>query len=76
MCPTRVYSYGAIVAFTRTLTVLLACMLPVGSIVVLYSVQDMAKRLGLVAGLTGLFSMSMALFTMATLADIFQATAA
>jgi hypothetical protein len=51
-------------------------MLPVGSIIILYSVRDMEKRLGIMAGLTGLFSICMALLTMATLAEVFQATAA
>jgi uncharacterized membrane protein YpjA len=65
-----------VVKFTRTITVLLACILPIGAILGLYWVQDMTVRLGIIASLTGLFSVIMNLCTVATLSEIFQATAA
>lgn len=76
LCPTKTYSFKAVKKFTRTLTVLMACMLPIGAVLILYLVQDMKTRLIVIACLTGLFSVAVSLFTMATLAEIFQATAA
>ncbi|KAI1413409.1 hypothetical protein F5Y13DRAFT_189317 [Hypoxylon sp. FL1857] len=73
---TVTYSHQAIVRFTRSLTVFLACMLPIGAIIFLYTVEDMTKRLTVIACLTGVFSVSMNVFTMATLSEIFAATAA
>lgn len=70
------YSHQTIARFTRIITVLLACMLPIGAIMLLYWVRDMTKRLGLIACFTGVFSISMNIFTMATLSEIFAATAA
>ena len=51
-------------------------MLPIAAIMLLNSVDDMSKRLNIIACLTGLFSISMNVFTMASLAEIFAATAA
>jgi hypothetical protein len=62
--------------FTQMFTVLIACSLPIAAIVLLYSVKNMTTRLGIVAASTGLFSISMNLLTMATLQEIFGATAA
>ncbi|KAI1640571.1 hypothetical protein F4809DRAFT_637379 [Biscogniauxia mediterranea] len=70
------YPHRVIVRFTRTITVFLACMFPVVAIVILYTVADTKTRLGIIAGLTGFFSISMDIFTMATLPEIFAATAA
>jgi hypothetical protein len=54
----------------------IASLLPVVSIVVLYLVDSMPKRLGIVAGFTAAFSIALALFTRARRVDIFAATAA
>jgi len=70
------YSHQHIAKFTRTVTVLIACMLPIASIMLLNSVEEMQKRLYIIACVTSLFSMSMNIFTMATLPEIFAATAA
>lgn len=70
------YSHRSIALFARTITVLLACMLPIVAIMLLNSVDDMSKRLNIIACLTGLFSICMNVFTMASLAEIFAATAA
>ncbi|KAI1505673.1 hypothetical protein F5X99DRAFT_404709 [Biscogniauxia marginata] len=70
------YPHRTIARFTRTTTVLMACMFPIVAIVILYTIEDMKKRLGIIAGLTGFFSIAMEIFTMATLPEIFAATAA
>ncbi|KAK5656866.1 hypothetical protein OQA88_4415 [Cercophora sp. LCS_1] len=74
--PIVAYSHRRIESFTRSLTVLIACMLPIAAMMLLNSVEDMKKRLNIIAGLTGLFSVTMNIFTMATLPEIFAATAA
>lgn len=61
---------------TKLLAVTLASILPVLVIVVLHTLDTMAKRLGAIAGLTAAFSFSLQLFTGARLVDIFAATAA
>ncbi|KAI8626077.1 hypothetical protein F5Y19DRAFT_488566 [Xylariaceae sp. FL1651] len=73
---TVTYSHKSIARFTQTFTVLIACSLPIASIVLLYTIKNMAIRLGIIAALTGLFSISMNLLTTAPLQDIFAATAA
>ncbi|KAI1123865.1 hypothetical protein F5Y10DRAFT_280637 [Nemania abortiva] len=73
---TVTYSHRSIARFTKAFTVLIACSLPIAAIVILYSVDNMITRLGITAILTGLFSISMSLLTMASLQEIFAATAA
>jgi hypothetical protein len=73
---TVTYTHKSIAQFTKAFTVLIACTLPVAAIVILYIVENMATRLGIIAILTGLFSISMSLLTMASLQEIFAATAA
>ena len=55
---------------------LFASLLPSLSIVVLYVVHDMTKRLGLIAVFTAVFSVTLASLTKARTVDIFAATAA
>jgi hypothetical protein len=43
---------------------------------VLYVVEDTAKRLGIIAAFTALFSFTLGFFTQASLQEIFSATAA
>ncbi|KAI0097208.1 hypothetical protein GGR51DRAFT_566754 [Nemania sp. FL0031] len=74
--PTVTYTYKSIARSTRVFTVLTACTLPIAAIIILYNVHDMPTRLGIIAALTGLFSTSMSLLTMASLQEIFAATAA
>ncbi|KAI0117712.1 hypothetical protein GGR51DRAFT_545696 [Nemania sp. FL0031] len=73
---TVTYTHRSIARFTQAFTVLIACTLPIASIVILYIVENTATRLGIIALLTGLFSSSMSLLTMAALQEIFAATAA
>jgi hypothetical protein len=51
-------------------------MLPIGATIVLYLVQNTAKRLGIVAAFTAIFSLALGLFTRASLQEVFSATAA
>ncbi|OTA55074.1 hypothetical protein K449DRAFT_337981 [Hypoxylon sp. EC38] len=73
---TVTYSHHTIAKFTRALAVMLSCMLPIGAIVLLNEVKDMTNRLIVIAGVTITFSLCMNGFTMATLSEIFAATAA
>jgi hypothetical protein len=71
-----VYSEEIILRLTKAVTTIFACMLPVASIIVLYVVQNMTKRLGIITAFTALFSVSLVSMTNAGMADIFAATAA
>ncbi|KAJ2997271.1 hypothetical protein NUW58_g701 [Xylaria curta] len=73
---TVTYTHRSIAQFTQAFTVLIACTLPIAAILVLYNVHDTVARLGVIAVLTGLFSTSMSMLTMASLQEIFAATAA
>ncbi|KAJ8121593.1 hypothetical protein ONZ43_g1993 [Nemania bipapillata] len=73
---TVTYTHKSIARFTQAFTVFIASTLPIAAIVILYIVENMATRLGIIALLTGLFSVSMSLLTMAALQEIFAATAA
>jgi hypothetical protein len=71
-----VYGEAAILRGTRILATTLACVMPVASIGLLYLVESMSKRLGIVAAFTSLFSFCLAVMTSAGMGDIFAATAA
>jgi hypothetical protein len=58
------------------ITVMLASMLPTASIVWLYMTEDMSTRLGIVAFLVAIFSLSISFFTGATRPHIFAGTLA
>ncbi|KAE8448777.1 hypothetical protein EG329_008779 [Mollisiaceae sp. DMI_Dod_QoI] len=73
---TVVYDDAHIRSLTKAVATVLACMLPTLSIVVLYMVQTMSKRLGAVTAFTTLFSISLVVMTNAEMIDIFAATAA
>lgn len=53
-----------------------ASMLPVASIVILHMVKDTEARLGVIAALTAVFSLTLCYFTSASIKDVFSATAA
>lgn len=53
----------------------LSSVIPIASIVVLYYVKSMAKRLGIVAGFTALFSLTLGLVTSGELIGVFGASA-
>jgi len=69
-------SDAKILRVTKLLIIVLASLLPIGSIVILYFMDTAPKRLGAIGGLTALFSFSLGLVTNARMIDIFSATAA
>jgi hypothetical protein len=71
-----VYSEEVILRLTKAVATIFACMLPVVSIIVLYVVQNMTKRLGIITAFAALFSISLVSMTNVGMADIFAATAA
>jgi len=70
------YSHDGIQRLTRSLTITVASMLPISVTIVLYIVKDTVSRLGIVAAFVALFSLALALFTQASLYEVFSATAA
>jgi membrane protein YdbS with pleckstrin-like domain len=68
------YTNSSILRITRLITIILACLLPVVSIIILYVVTSQPIRLGIVAILVTLFSLSLGLVTSANISDIFAAT--
>ena len=58
------------------ISTILSSLLPVLSIIVLYQINSMALRLGLIAIFTVVFSLSLALVTSARSVDIFASTTA
>ncbi|KAH7324039.1 hypothetical protein BKA65DRAFT_406916, partial [Rhexocercosporidium sp. MPI-PUGE-AT-0058] len=73
---TVLYGDSSLIRLTKLFTTVLACLLPIISIVILYIVDSMSKRLGIIGALTAAFSLCMGLVTSASMADIFAATAA
>ena len=70
------HSQTTILRIARVFSVTLASMLPVIAIVVLYYVDNMGKRLGIIGGFTAAFSMVLGLATNGALVDVFAASAA
>ncbi|KAF2659984.1 hypothetical protein K491DRAFT_124748 [Lophiostoma macrostomum CBS 122681] len=70
------YSYVGLERISRLLMTTVASTLPVVSIIVLYSVSNMSKRLGLMGLFTALFSLVLGLLTNGKPIEIFSATAA
>jgi hypothetical protein len=54
----------------------LPSVLPIAGVIVLYFVEDNLVRIGVIAGITALFSLCLALLTSAKKSEIFAATAA
>jgi uncharacterized Tic20 family protein len=73
---TVVYGEGNVLHLTRAVATIVACVLPVASIALLYTIQSMSKRIGIMAMFTAIFSFALVLMTNAGLGDIFAATAA
>jgi hypothetical protein len=71
-----IYDDDGVVRVLRGIQSFLACMLPIAGIVVLYVVQDMAARIGVLAGMTAIFSLTLCFLTNASVKDIFGTTAA
>jgi hypothetical protein len=70
------YNDGHLQIPAHIISTLFASLLPSLSIVVLYVVDDMTKRLGLIVVFTAVFSVALAGLTKAKTVEIFAATAA
>jgi uncharacterized membrane protein len=73
---TTYHSQTTIIRIARVFSMTLASMLPVVSIVVLYYVHNMGRRLGIIGGFTAAFSIVLGLVTNGALVDVFAAAAA
>jgi len=72
---TVVYERSTILRLTWVITTILACVLPIASTILLYTIASMAKRLWTMAIFTVLFSLALIATTRAGMTDIFAATA-
>jgi predicted RND superfamily exporter protein len=70
------YDNGMIEQISKVITTVIGALLPVIAIVVLYYINDMKKRLGLLVLFTAVFSLSLTLATKAKVTEIFGATSA
>ncbi|KAK4187142.1 putative isoleucyl-tRNA synthetase [Podospora australis] len=70
------YSGSSILGFSTKLTTLFACMLPMVAIGVLYVVENLSRRLGLIAGFTAIFCNGLMMVAEVTRVQVFTATSA
>jgi hypothetical protein len=74
--PLVVYKHRNVLRFTALFTTVIACLLPILSISILYSIGSMKARIGAMAGLNVLLTVCLALFATAKRVEIFAVTAA
>ena len=70
------YSDRTITKLSSLVATVLSSVLPIVGVIVLYFVENTLARIGIIAGMTALFSVCLALLTSATKSEIFAATAA
>jgi hypothetical protein len=70
------YSDQTITRFAVLVATVISSVFPIVGVIILYFVRDLLARIGIIAGLTALFSLSLALVTDARRGEIFGATAA
>jgi hypothetical protein len=70
------YDDERLLVILQIIITVISSIFPISSIVILYFVNSMPTRLGIVAGYTALFSIVLALLTRARRVEIFAATAA
>ncbi|KAJ3555625.1 hypothetical protein NPX13_g10319 [Xylaria arbuscula] len=70
------YSYNGVIRLSMLLGTVLASLLPIGSIIILYSIRDVATRLAMIGVFTAMFSFGLGVFTNGRMVEIFSATAA
>jgi hypothetical protein len=70
------YSSSSVQYVIDILATTISCALPVGATIVLYFVQSMGARLGILTAFTSIFAFSLALLTSAKRVEIFAATTA
>jgi hypothetical protein len=74
--PLTQYNYRTLLRSTALIVTIVACLLPILSISVLYSIKTMKARLGAIAGFNILLSVLLGVFTTAKRVEIFGVTAA
>jgi hypothetical protein len=74
----HLYNYpdSAIAKLSSLVATVLSSVLPIAGVIVLYFVKNTLARIGIIAGMTALFSLCLALLTSARKSEIFAATAA
>jgi hypothetical protein len=70
------YSDRTITKLSSLVATVLSSVLPIVGVIVLYFVENTLARIGIIAGMTALFSLCLALLTAASKSEIFAATAA
>ncbi|KAI0505167.1 hypothetical protein F5B22DRAFT_661812 [Xylaria bambusicola] len=70
------YSPDGVIRLSMLLGTVLASLLPIGSIVLLYSLSDMKIRLIMIGLFTAVFSLGLGVFTNGRMVEVFSATAA
>ncbi|ETN46597.1 uncharacterized protein HMPREF1541_00783 [Cyphellophora europaea CBS 101466] len=70
------YSDKGIVKFSSLLATVISSVFPVLGVIILFFVHDLLARIGIIAGLTAVFSFCLAIVTKARKVEIFAATAA
>ena len=73
---TTYHSQTTLIRIARVISLALASLLPLVSIVVLYYVKSMPKRLGIVGFFTAVFSIILGLVTNGELVAVFAASSA
>ncbi|KAL9081586.1 MAG: hypothetical protein Q9159_007234 [Coniocarpon cinnabarinum] len=72
----RDYGKARLERLSRSISAVVASLLPTLAILILYFIQRMLVRIGLVIVFTSMFSLALAFFTAGSTAEIFAATAA
>lgn len=69
------YSDARVLAVIEVINTIIACLLPLSSIIILYFVSSLPVRLGIVTAYVVVFSLCLALFTRARRVEIFAGVA-
>ena len=70
------YEDRVITRLASLVATVISSVFPIVGVIILYFVTDLLAKIGIIAGLTALFSLSLALVTDARRGEIFAATAA
>jgi hypothetical protein len=70
------YPDRTITKLSSLVATVVSSVLPIAGVIVLYFVENTLARIGIIAGMTALFSLCLALLTAARKSEIFAATAA
>ncbi|KAI9375788.1 hypothetical protein BJX61DRAFT_539519 [Aspergillus egyptiacus] len=72
----RAYTEGKLARLSNTITAMLSSVFPTVAILILYLVDSMFARIGLIIGFTALFAFVLSMFTSTRRVEVFAATAA